>query len=284
MEQNALSRHIGLEIHGLDLRAVDDEGARMLAGRLLRHLVLVIRDQELSSTDHVAFSRRFGELEEFPVHPALQDIGSPAVHIFRVANQTSHGYKGVGRYWHTDGYFYHQPTAVSMLRAVQLPDHGGDTWYANMYRAYESLSAESRQEIDGLTAISRPGPGSTPSGLFAGSAKSDVRHPLVRVHPVTGRKALYLNLRNIAVIEGLSWRETDALLARLTEHIDLRDFTYCHRWRAGDLVIWDNSAAAHKATPAPQGSLRVMERTTVVGREYFRSTFWKQAARLAVPA
>jgi alpha-ketoglutarate-dependent taurine dioxygenase len=278
---------LGVELRDLDIATATKETAKTVASLLLRHLVVIIRDQNVSSADHVSFSAKFGRLEEFPARPGDPDSYDPdkmpwMKYIFRVANERSQGYTKVGLYWHTDGYFHAQPTAVSIMRPVDLPDRGGDTWFANMYQAYDMLAPDLRKKVDGLTAVSRSAPGArSGTGLFSGGPVEVVRHPLARPHPLTGRKALYLNLGSIASIEGLHWRETDDLLKQLTAHIETADCRYCHKWQSGDIVMWENGAAAHMATPPPEGSLRVMERTTVDGVEYFESDFWREAARAA---
>jgi taurine dioxygenase len=281
-----LSPHVGMEIRGFDARCIDEGSATTLAALLLRHVVLVIRGQELRSQDHVEFSRFFGELESFPGRPGDLTPDAPSARfIFPVSNHSTRGYKGVGMYWHTDGYFYTEPTAVSMLRAVELPPRGGDTLFAHMGRAYDTLPVELKSQVRDLSAEARPAPDvSHGTGLFGRPAASGVTHPLVRQHPLTGRETLYLNLRNIASIPGLTRSEMDDLLVRLAEHLDSGDFTYRHRWMPGDLVIWDNAGGAHKATAAASDSLRLMERTTIVGTEFFQSAFWKSAEQLAAMA
>lgn len=278
-----VSPHVGMEISGFDVRRVDKQSASVLAALLLRHVVLIIRGQELCPQEQVEFSRFFGRLEEFPSRPRDPGVNTPwARFIFPVSNNANRGYKGVGMYWHTDGYFYAKPTAVSMLRAVVLPPQGGDTWFAHMGRAYDTLPSDLKAQVEGLIAEARPAPdASHGTGLFGRRAGSSVSHPLVRSHPVTGRRTLYLNLGNIAAIREHTVSEMDGLLKRLAEHIDAGDFTYRHRWMPGDLVMWDNAGGAHKATMPASDSLRLMERTTVVGTEFFDSAFWKSAERLA---
>jgi taurine dioxygenase len=275
MDTRPLSPHLGLEIRDVDARAVDPETATELAALLLRHGILLLRDQDIDTADQVRFSHHLGELERFPVNP--DDPNDEFV--FRVSNDRRRGYKGVGLYWHTDGYFHERPTAVSILRAVVVPSRGGDTGFANMGRAFATRPDDVREHVRGLVGISRPAPGSTRSaGLFGGASATGVRHPLVRPHPLTGEPVLYMNLGNMIGFDGLDRQESRALLDRLEQHVEHGDFAYRHRWRPGDMILWDNAGVAHKASVPPTSELRLMERTTIVGDEYFESTFWAAAA------
>lgn len=279
METRALSPDLGVEVLDLDLREVTQTTALELAALLLRHGILLLRDQEADAADQVRFSRHFGELERFPV-----DEGAPPEDefVFRVSNDSSKGYRGVGLYWHTDGYFHERPTAVSILRAVVVPPRGGDTGFADMARALAALPEELREEVEGLVGVSRPAPGATRSGgLFARASATGARHPLVRPHPLTKEPVLYLNVGNMAGIEGWGRERARALIERLAEHVETGEFTYRHHWRRGDMVLWDNAGVAHKAGPPPRGDLRLMERTSIVGSEYFGSLFWSSAAARA---
>jgi taurine dioxygenase len=282
VETRPLSPHLGVEVLGLDVREVTGTVALDLGALLLRHGILLLRGQDIGSIDQVRFSRHFGELERFPARP---DNGSAAAEdefVFRVSNDSKKGYRGVGLYWHTDGYFHARPTAVSVLRAVTVPRAGGDTSFANMGRAFRVLPDDLRGRVEALIGISRPAPGSERSGgLFARSSATGTRHPLVRPHPLTREPILYINVGNMAGIEGLDREEALALIELLADHVETGDFTYRHRWRRGDMVIWDNAGIAHKASAPPQRSLRLMERTTVVGDEYFDNLFWITAAAKA---
>lgn len=255
---------------------------------LLDRGIVLFRNQELTPEQHVCFSSRFGKLETFPIRPGQIGDGDGvdeevATRIFRVATSKSHGYRGVGHYWHTDGYFYERPTAVSIMRSVVLPDIGGETWFANMYRAYETLPPDLNRRIEDVRAVSRPAPGAPRrGGLFSGTSQiRGVTHRLVRPHPVTARRSLYLNVGNMVRIGGLNPEDHDHLLRDLQAHIDAGDFTYLHRWAPGDLLMWDNSGVAHQAMATPPCSLRIMDRTSLAGDEYFDSEFWRAAGRLA---
>jgi len=279
VETRPLSPHLGVEILDLDVREVDGETALDLGALLLRHGILLLRDQDISAGEQVRFSHHFGELECFPVQSGNGTVAAEEEYIFRVSNDSRKGYRGVGLYWHTDGYFHERPTAVSILRAVTVPPSGGDTSFANMTAALEALPDDLREQVETLVGVSRPAPGAERSGgLFARSSATGTRHPLVRLHPLTKEPVLYINVGNMAGIEGWERGEALALIERLADHVENGDFTHRHRWQRGDMVIWDNAGVAHKASAPPQDSLRLMERTTVVGDEYFRNFFWTQAA------
>jgi alpha-ketoglutarate-dependent taurine dioxygenase len=282
VEIRPLTPHLGLELVDLDIRTVTSENAVEIASLLLRHGILLIRDQRANTKDHVRFSRLFGRLEQFPT----KDDDATEEVVFRISNDGTRGYKGVGLYWHTDGYFHAHPTAVSILHAVAVPPTGGDTHFANMARAYSVLPADTREWLENLIGVSRPAPGAQRSaGLFGRSSVTGTRHPLIRPHPLTGIPVLYINVGNMAAIEGLERKQTKDLITSLAEHVEQGDFTYCHRWQAGDMVLWDNAGVAHKATAPPTDSLRLMERTTIIGDEYFSGDpFWRAAADAAVPA
>jgi taurine dioxygenase len=279
VETKPLSPHLGVEILGLDAREVESETALDLAALLLRHGILLLRGQDISAGEQVRFSRHFGELEHFPVEAGNGAAPAEDEFVFRVSNDSRRGYRGVGLYWHTDGYFHERPTAVSILRAVTVPPSGGDTSFANMTVALEALPEDLREQVESLVGVSRPAPGAKRSGgLFARSSATGTRHPLVRAHPLNQEPVLYLNVGNMVGIEGWKREEALALIERLADHVESGDFTYRHRWQSGDMMIWDNAGVAHRASAPPQDSLRLMERTSVVGDEYFDSFFWTQAA------
>jgi taurine dioxygenase len=253
----------------------------MLASLLLLHVVVVIRDQYLSAREHVEFAGRFGQLEQFPQHASRSGDEPWQSYIFPVANHVSQGYTRVGLYWHADGYFYHHPTAVSIMRPVQLPPVGGATSFANMAEAYKSLPPELLATVDGRVATSHPVPPGAYSTGFGKTCPGGARHRLVRPHPVHKRPVLFLNPNNIASIDGLTSDETQSLIAALISHVDRSDSVYCHQWEPGDLVMWDNAGGAHKASTPDVRYERLMERTTLVGDAYYGSDFWQAAAGLA---
>jgi len=204
VETRPLSPHLGAEILDLDVREVTKSVALDIGALLLRHGILLLRKQDITATDQVRFTQHFGELERFPVRSEQGPGAAWEEFIFRVSNDSRKGYRGVGLYWHTDGYFHERPTAISLLRAVTVPLSGGDTCFANMGRAFETLPVDLREKVRALTAVSRPAPGAQRSGgLFTRSSATGVHHPLVRPHPLTKEPTLYLNVSNMAGIEGL---------------------------------------------------------------------------------
>jgi len=272
---------VGIEVHGVDLRRIGAGELSEIAGLLLRYGVVVVRDQDLTFEDHLEFTAMLGDAEGFSRRPDAAAEGTvqpTAKNVFRVSNEESLGTTGVGFYWHTDGYFYQQPTAVSIMRPVQLPESGGNTRYASMEAALRAMPASLRYAVRGRVAVSRPKPGTRGGGMLGRTRETEVRHPLVRQHPVTGIEGLFINVRNMGGIDGLTRAESDALLSELSDFLDVGDFVYEHSWRAGDVVLWDNSGVLHHATDVTAGT-RIMERTSVAGSAFFGGQLWTQAGQ-----
>ena len=276
---------IGAEIAGVDLSQLDDARFAAVHRALLDHLVIVFRDQHLSPGDHLAFARRFGELE--PPHPVFAQLPEhPQISILE-----NRGNQGVyNDEWHTDVTFRACPALGSILYARLIPESGGDTLWSNMYAAYDALAEPVKRMIGGLTAlhdISGGGPyGRVPSYREIVLARPDgrrrlneietefppVSHPVVRTHPETGRKALFVNRSFTTHIEGVSKLESAWLLGMLLEHVEQTGFQMRHRWRTNDLVMWDNRCTQHLAVADYAPAPRVMHRITVQGdRPVFQS-------------
>jgi taurine dioxygenase len=249
-----LSPHTGAEIRGLDLRgAIDPETARALNREFVARSVLVFRDQRLGPAEFLAAAQNFGEV--FAQHNtrfALPEC--PLVHY--VSNEDSYpdGRRYIpGEGYHTDHSNAPEPPKATLLHAVRLPSRGGDTQYVNMHLAYERLPAELREKIAGREAIHVYQSRHSARKLFdlppeaRGKSPDGVLHPLVRTHPESGRKALYINPIRIEGIPGMAEEEALELLDRLLDHATKPEFEYRHRWRPGDLVIWDNRCLLHKA-------------------------------------
>ena len=268
MEVRPLTACIGAEVRGVDLREELPEATiRALEAALLEHLVLFFRDQDLTPGEHVAFSRRFGELLVHPfgpIHPEHPEI--------IVLDQTRPVGEGTD-IWHSDTTYMPEPPLGSVLRAVQVPEVGGDTCFASMVAAYEALSPAMREALDGLRAvhdIAVP----VQRALRFGDSKLSVEearekwpplsHPVVRTHPVTGRKALYVNRNATTHIEGLSERESEWLHAFLCDHVRAPRFQCRFRWAPHSIAFWDNRASQHYAIP-DYHSRRIMHRTTLIG-------------------
>ncbi len=239
--------------------------------------VLVLRNQQLTPEEHIDFSRRFGEL--FGDREQLQDTvtkyllpGHPQ--IFRASNKIvdgqPQGRDRAGNYWHSDVSFRPRPAMVSLLYAIEVPPLGGDTLFANMYRAFESLSAPMQRFLGGLQArhdfAVNTAVGFTHENIeqqdLEGQNSSE--HPVVRTHDETGRKCLFVNPGNTSHLVGLHPAESQLLLEFLYGHSTQPEFVFRHRWKRGDLVIWDNRCTMHYAV-ADYEEDRYMHRTTVIG-------------------
>jgi taurine dioxygenase len=265
-----LAAALAAEVRGLDLSApLRDETVEVLRHAWRDHQVLLFRGQRLSHAQHVAFSRRFGELDDHASIPAFRDKDFPE--ILRVANDVVGGRKQpVGRQWHSDLSITLNPARGSLLRCEVTPPVGGDTMFANTAAAYESLSAPIQRLLDGLEAVhdiatARQNRGRTDLAEARRRAPPVV-HPMVRIHPETGRKALYVNEMSVRQIVGLTEEESRAILELVFAHVTRAENTYRHRWSPGDLLMWDNDATQHIALADYDINVpRVLYRTTILG-------------------
>jgi len=249
-----LSTHTGAEVRGVDLsKPVDAETRARLNRAFVERSVLVVRDQSLSPEQLLAAVRLFGEV--FPQHNtrfALPEC--PQIHYISNQDKYPDGRRYIpGEGYHTDHSNDLRPPKATVLHAVQLPDAGGDTQFVNMHAAYEALPEATRRRIDGLRAVhvyqSRHSARKL-MGLTAERARevpAAVVHPLVRTHPESGRKAIYVNPIRIESIEGMDEPAALALLDELLDHATQERFQYRHRWQEGDFVMWDNRCLLHKA-------------------------------------
>lgn len=263
---------IGAEVRGVDLR--DTPGPELTARlehALLEHLVLFFRDQDLSPGQQVAVGRCFGRVSLPPIaqpHPDEPDL--------MVFDQTEPRGAGADT-WHTDATWIEKPPKFSMLRAVQLPPLGGDTCFANMYDAYEALSPAFRDMLDGLDAvqdITAPMRMARDKEVLQDSIEDmrrrhpPVRHPVVRTHPETKRKALYVTGNSTAGIPGLTPRESEIVLAYLLDHVQSPRFQCRFRWEPHSIALWDNRCSLHFGVP-DYHERRVMHRLCVDGDRPF---------------
>jgi taurine dioxygenase len=270
---------LGAEVIGLDL-ADGASGADIARIRkaLANRGVLVFRDQaKLTPAQHVAFSRNFGPLEIHVQH-AFHHREHPEILIVSnvVEDGKPIGLTDAGRYWHSDLSYVAEPSLGSLLHARELPDEGGDTLFANMVAAYEALPETTRRRIDGLEAehsyearnkIQQAKYGDLRPALSE-EQRAKVRpvvHPVVRVHPESGRKALFVNEGFTTRIIGIPEDESRALLEELFAASVEERFIYRHRWQPNDLVFWDNRQTMHLATPFPAQYRRRLNRTTIRG-------------------
>ena len=272
---------MGAEILGVSLaEPLDDATLAIVRQAILDRCVVVFPDQSaMSPGDQVAFSRRFGDLvpsELANVNPA----GFPEIFIVSNAIRDGKpiGAKEVGRHWHTDFQHLKSAAALTMLHAHKIPPEKGDTEFSDMRAAYEALDAATKQRIDGMEVLhSRVQawpvmfPERPPLTAEQAARTPDVVHPLVRIHPDTGRRSLFLTANKAAwEIVGLPRAEGQALLADLLAHALQEQFRYVHVWRDHDYLIWDNRCLLHRATPFDgERYERIMYRTTVAGTPTF---------------
>lgn len=264
------------EISGVDLSASLDEATfGRIREAFLAHSLLVFRGQELTNEQHIAFSRRFGELE---IHTAKHWLLPDQPEILVLSNRGEKGTKPIvngGAYWHSDITYKAKPPLGSLLYALEVPPEGGDTLFADMYAAYETLDEDTRAQIARLRAIHRYADRYRQMGVEDRERPPltreqlaevpDVEHPVVRTHPETHRKALFVNEGFTVGITGMGQDDGHALLERLFEHSVRPEHVYRHRWRAHDLVMWDNRCTMHRATDYDLRYTRAMHRTTIRG-------------------
>lgn len=279
IEIRPLSDALGAEVIGADLStAGDDATYERIHAALLQYGVLAIRDQELTPRQHIAFSRRFGELDihvldQFllPGHPEILVVSNKKV------NGKAVGLADAGRRWHSDISYRERPSLGSLLYAIEIPPEGGDTLFANMSGAYETLSKKMKARVAGLKAAhsyiylyGQSEDGARPALTEEQRTKvPDVLHPVVRSHPETGLKALYVSPGLTVRILGMEAGESRALLAELHEHSTKPAFVYRHEWRRHDVVFWDNRCTMHLAAEFDPKFTRHMHRTTVKGDRPF---------------
>ena len=268
-----LSPHTGAEVHGIDLRGPLDNGLRTRLNRaFVDHSVLVIRDQKLNANEFLAAMQNFGEV--FPQHnPRFAVPECPMIHYISNQDRREDGTVYIpGEGYHTDHSNDVEPPKATALHAVTLPNRGGDTQFVNMHEAYAALPDATRRRIDGLTArhvyqsrhSARKLMGLPEEKRKAIAAFVD--HPLVRTHPETGRKAIYINPIRIEEIVGMDEADALPLLDELLAHATQPEFEYRHKWKAGDVVIWDNRCLLHKANgDYPAEEVRYLYRLMLKG-------------------
>ncbi len=268
-EIKQLSPMIGAELSGLRLSGdLPDAAISEIRRALLEFKVVFFRDQhELTAAEHIAFARRFGDLE---IHPATPK-GQEDPEILRITHDETS--KGRENAWHSDVTWRPEPSLGSILRAREVPPFGGDTLFSCMYAAYDALSPAMKEWVSGLTArhdIARVFAGRLNKSIEELHAQYPVQeHPVVRTHPETGRRALYVNTAFTDQIVGLSKKESDWLLAHLYTFAAVPEHQCRFRWEAGSLAFWDNRACQHYAASDYFPQRRVMERVTIAGDRPF---------------
>jgi len=272
----AARQAFGAEIRGVDLRAIEPEDFSSIYHAWLDHSVLLIRGQNLTDDDLIAFSKRFGGLDWAPIQESGRRFveGHPEIYVVSNVMQNGEpiGSLGAGEAtWHTDMSYLQDPPKASILYALEVPASGGNTYFCNMYQAYESLPEELKGRIEGL-ALKHDGTFNSGGYVRQGVTPSDdpvtspgTFHPLVCTHPETGRRMLYLGRRRNAYIGGLSLPDSESLLDELWSCATREDLAWHNEWRVGDLVLWDNRCTMHRRDPFDASSRRVMHRTQIKG-------------------
>jgi len=261
---------LGAEISGVDLsRPLSDETIGEIRQALLDHLVIFFRDQEITPEQHLAFAKRFGEPVEYPLVKGLE--GFPEiVPVVKLEHETVN----FGGLWHSDTTYLAQPPMGSILAAKELPPYGGDTLFANMYMAYDTLSEGMKallSKLKGVSASNKARVSDTRKERIKTDAKTppqnvlEAIHPVIRTHPETGRKALYVNLAHTVRFEGMTEAESAPILGYLYEHQVRPEFTCRFCWRPGSIAFWDNRSVQHNPINDYHGFKRVMHRITLSG-------------------
>lgn len=271
LELEPLGPDFGAIVIGLDIPSATDAQIAAVRAALIDKKVLFFRDQHLTDDDQVEFGRRIGELTA--AHPVVGGVDAAHPEVYNIDSaDPEFSFSDV---WHTDVTFMERPPMGSILRAIKLPETGGDTSWADSQLAYESLSEPFRRLVDELTAVHdgsrewgqylrrRGGMGNDWDGVKV-TDLAPVAHPVVRVHPETGRRGLFVNPGFTSHILGVSDAESRAILDALYAHLTKPEHIVRHRWRAGDLGIWDNRATAHYAN-RDYTQQRVMHRITLRG-------------------
>jgi alpha-ketoglutarate-dependent taurine dioxygenase len=278
-EINRLSEAAGAEILGLDLsKPISDDLRDAILDALNEHHVLCIRDQDLSSEQQMAMTARFGELDSHIFHD-VEGHKTPQVHVVTNCDENGKPMKQPrsfgSYYWHSDKSYHDIPAFATFFHARVIPPKGGETEFCNMYRAYDSLDDETKKKIEGLRAIhsweaNRRNTGNRPATEEEKKARPPVSHPIVRTHPDTGRKTLYVGI-HVDCVEGMDREEGVELIKKLYDHAAKRENVYTHTYKQGDLIIWDNRCLMHRVLGnyGVDKNARVMHRSVVRGTKPF---------------
>ena len=270
IEIRPIAGALGTEIQGVDLaRPLEDEVVAEIRRAFLDHLVLFFADQELESPTLVAFAERLGQLMEYP-----QMKGLPDFPVITPVTKLEHEKVNFGGVWHSDTAYLERPPMATMLYALEIPPYGGDTLFANQYLAFETLSEGLRKALDPLIGVN------TSTKAQISKTREDrlrevgaqlkamvAKHPVVRTHPETGRRALYVNSGHTTHFEGWTEEESQPLLDYLFQHQVRPEFTCRFRWQRGSLALWDNRCTLHNPVNDYQGFRRRMHRISLAGDE-----------------
>jgi taurine dioxygenase len=275
IEVTKIASAMGAEIAGVDLsRHMDDEVMGEIRAALLDNLVIFFRDQQLTPDTQLAFARRWGDIH---LHPFMEGMASHPEVLEIVKRPTDT--KNFGGDWHSDQMFAPKPAMGTILYGKEIPSAGGDTLFTNLYLAYESLSAGMRRMLEGLRGVSvgdqlKSHDGKSRKDFYDGKLAMKTRdpgevqtttaHPLVRTHPETGRKALFIG-GHVRYFEDMTVAESQPLIDFLMDHATKPEFTCRFRWRSGSLAFWDNRCTQHYAINDYPAETRIMHRVTVCG-------------------
>lgn len=267
IEVEPIASALGAEVRGVDLRTpLDAKAEQEIHDAWMAHHVLFFRDQDVEPEQHKGFARRFGDLHVHPVLPSMKDQGHPEIVIL----ESNEDVPFVAELWHSDVTFERKPPLGSVLRGAIVPEHGGDTMWSSMYAAYEALSDSMQRFLSGLRAHHDGGgfraiATEDQKGALAKDEKTT--HPVIRTHPVTKRRGIYVNPTFTKRIEGMKSKESDAILRFLYEHVTSPEFTCRFRWRKNSIAMWDNRCTQHRVIADNLKAHRRMERVTICGDE-----------------
>jgi taurine dioxygenase len=281
IEVRPIAGALGAELHGVDLSSpLDDETFDEVKRAFHENLVIFFRDQQITPQQHVEFAKRFGKLDVHPFAKGLDDLPE-VLPVIKEADDHAGNFGGT---WHSDVTFYEAPALGSILYALETPAYGGDTMFANMYMAYDALSDGLKERLEGLTALHsasraygaesrtsrRKAKGSQSMQInFGDEAEALVEHPVVRTHPDTGRKGLFVNHVFTQRFKGWTQEESQPLLDYLYAHAVRPEFTCRFQWRDGSIAFWDNRCVQHYALNDYHGQRREMHRVTICGDRPF---------------
>ena len=272
-----LTPTIGAEVHGVDLsKPVDDDLRGQVEQWLLDHELLFFPQQEMTADDHVTLGRCFGELQtDHPPYLKVLDEAHPEIIVIRTAESKDQGFTDRADVWHTDITWQERPPTGSILHMQDVPEAGGDTLWASLTAAYDALSEPMKKFLDPLravhdmthTVLEYGAEMNAPRDLVLEFAKQipATEHPVVRTHPRTGRKSLFVNPTFTSHISGIPRAESDAILRFLYSHMIQPEFCFRRRWSRGDVGVWDNRCTAHYAVNDYGNAMRCIHRVTILG-------------------
>jgi taurine dioxygenase len=268
---------VGAEVRGVDLRQLDDKSFSEIHQAWLDNSVLLFRGQNLTDSELIAFSKRFGDLDLAPIQENGRRFVDGVPELYVVSNVTKDG-EAIGSLgsgeavWHTDMSYLLDPPKASVLYAIEVPPTGGNTEFINMYSVYDALPDELKNRITGLR-VKHDGTYNSGGYVRQGVTPSDdpreapgTFHPLVCRHPETGRRMLYLGRRRNSYIENFDLADSETLLNELWSYTERKELAWHNIWRVGDLVLWDNRCTMHRRDSFDPGSRRIMHRTQIKGQ------------------